>query len=129
MSKQSNVFPVNPDPVVILRNARTIYIRKKSVYFKASELENALRKKAEFQQLGLLITRDEENADLHANLQPFVEAARYHGEPADRSTSSAGLRRLTADLWYIPSSALVANPACSHRDRPSAHVPLPRSVP
>lgn len=63
-AKQANVFPVNPDPVVILRNARTIYVRKKSVYFKASELENALRKKAEFQQLGLLITRDEENADL-----------------------------------------------------------------
>jgi hypothetical protein len=40
------------DPRVILRAAKLIYIRKKSVYFKAPELENELRKRPEFQAWG-----------------------------------------------------------------------------
>ena len=59
----SNVAPVT-DPVTILRNSKLIYIRKKSVYFKASELENELRKRPEFQSWGLLITRNDADADL-----------------------------------------------------------------
>jgi len=59
----SNAAPVT-DPVTILRNAKLIYIRKKSVYFKASELENELRKRSEFERWGLLITRNDADADL-----------------------------------------------------------------
>lgn len=59
----SNAPPIT-DPATILRNAKLIYIRKKSVYFKAPELENELRKRPEFQRWGLAITRNEADADL-----------------------------------------------------------------
>lgn len=51
-------------PGDMLRSARTIFIRSKSVYFKASTLENSLLQQDEFQQWGLVITRDEADADL-----------------------------------------------------------------
>jgi hypothetical protein len=47
-----------------LRSARTIFIRSKSVYFKASALEDELLKRDEFLLWGLNITRDESDADL-----------------------------------------------------------------
>jgi hypothetical protein len=52
------------DPVTILRNAKLLYIRKESVFFQPSELENELLKRPEFQRWGLLITRTEMDADL-----------------------------------------------------------------
>ncbi len=51
-------------PGDVLRSARTIFIRSKSVYFKPSTLENSLLQQDEFQQWGLVITRDESDADL-----------------------------------------------------------------
>jgi hypothetical protein len=51
-------------PNDVLRSAQTIFIRSKSVYFKASTLENSLLQQDEFQQWGLVITRDESDADL-----------------------------------------------------------------
>ena len=48
----------------VLRSAHTIFIRSKSIYFKASTLENSLLEKDDFQQWGLVITRDENDADL-----------------------------------------------------------------
>lgn len=51
-------------PVDALRSAQTIYIRSNSVYFKASTLENSLLQQEEFQRWGLVITRDESDADL-----------------------------------------------------------------
>jgi hypothetical protein len=53
-----------PSPNEVLRSAQTIFIRSKSVYFKASTLENSLLQQDEFQQWGLVITRDESDADL-----------------------------------------------------------------
>jgi hypothetical protein len=47
-----------------LRSARTIFIKSKSVYFKASTLEDELLKREEFLLWGLSITRDESDADL-----------------------------------------------------------------
>ncbi|HEV7857008.1 MAG TPA: hypothetical protein VGO91_00010 [Pyrinomonadaceae bacterium] len=47
-----------------LRAAHNIFIRSKSVYFKSSTLENSLLQQDEFQQWGLVITRDESDADL-----------------------------------------------------------------
>lgn len=52
------------DPATILRNAKVIYVRKESVFFKPAELENELLKRPEFQRWGLLITRTETDADL-----------------------------------------------------------------
>jgi len=51
-------------PNEVLRSARSILIRTKSVYFKPSTLENALLQREEFQQWDLAITRDEADADL-----------------------------------------------------------------
>ncbi len=51
-------------PTDILSSAKTIFIRTKSVYFKPATLENALLKRAEFQQWGLAISREKEDADL-----------------------------------------------------------------
>lgn len=53
-----------PSPNEVLRSAQTIFIRSSSVYFKASTLENSLLQQDEFQQWGLVITRDEADADL-----------------------------------------------------------------
>jgi hypothetical protein len=53
-----------PSPNDALRSAQTIFIRSKSVYFKASTLENSLLQQDEFQQWGLVITREESDADL-----------------------------------------------------------------
>lgn len=54
----------HPSPNEVLRSAQTIFIRSKSVYFKASTLENSLLQQDEFQQWGLVITREESDADL-----------------------------------------------------------------
>ncbi len=52
------------NPSAVLRAARTIFIRSKSAYLKDSDLENEMRKRSEFAALGLLISKDEETADL-----------------------------------------------------------------
>lgn len=72
----SNAPPVT-DPATILRNAKLIYIRKKSVYFKAPELENELRKRPEFQRWGLAITRNEADADLIIEVGRKVFTTRF----------------------------------------------------
>lgn len=59
----SNAAPVT-DPATIMRSARIIYIRKKTIYVEAPELENELLKRPEFQRWGLSITRNEMDADL-----------------------------------------------------------------
>ena len=59
----SNAAPVT-DPATIMRNAKIIYIRKKTIYIEAPELENELLKQREFQRWGLAITRNETDADL-----------------------------------------------------------------
>ena len=56
--------PARPDPYDALRNARTIFIRSKSVYFKAESLEQALVNRDEFQDWELVVSRDEADADL-----------------------------------------------------------------
>lgn len=60
---ESNAQPVT-DPATILRNAKLIYVRKKTTFIEATEVENELRKRPEFQRWGLTITRNEMDADL-----------------------------------------------------------------
>ena len=60
---ESNAAPVT-DTATIMRHAKTIYIRKKTIYIEAPELENELLKRPEFQRWGLAITRNEMDADL-----------------------------------------------------------------
>lgn len=58
------VEAARPDPHDVLRSARTIFIRTKSVYFKPAALEQALLDREEFQQWGFVITREESDAEL-----------------------------------------------------------------
>lgn len=53
-----------PSPNEVLAKAQTILIRSNSFYFRASTLENALLQMEEFQDWGLVITREENDADL-----------------------------------------------------------------
>jgi hypothetical protein len=55
---------VRTTPAETLRSAQTIFIRTKSVYFKPAALEQALLDRSEVQQWGLVISRDETDADL-----------------------------------------------------------------
>jgi len=60
------VVPVDADynPSSVLRKARVLFIRSKSAYLKSSDLENEMRQRPEFAALGLLVTKEEGNADL-----------------------------------------------------------------
>jgi hypothetical protein len=68
-----SLYPVNAsaqlsanevDPVARLRSARVIYVTSSSVLVGASVVEEKLQKRAEFLQMGLVITRDAEAADV-----------------------------------------------------------------
>ena len=69
--------PRATDPATILRTARTIFIHSKTIYVKDSEVENALRKRPEFQAWGLVITRDEGQADLLIEVERKVFTKRF----------------------------------------------------
>jgi len=53
-----------PDPVASLRSAKLIYVQSSSILVGKSVIEEKLQKRAEFSQLGLVITRDPKVADL-----------------------------------------------------------------
>lgn len=53
-----------PNPTAILRSARKIYVKSSSLLVGQSVIESKLRKRKEFDQLGLMITRNPEDADL-----------------------------------------------------------------
>jgi hypothetical protein len=55
---------VKMTPADALRSAQTIFVRTKSVYFKPAALEQALLDRDEVQYWGLVISRDETDADL-----------------------------------------------------------------
>lgn len=48
----------------LLRSAKTIYVKSSSIAVRPPVIESKLRGRSDFQQLGLLITRDLEEADL-----------------------------------------------------------------
>jgi hypothetical protein len=58
-----------PDPKAILRSAKTIYVKSSSILVGEAVIEAKLRKRSEFQQLGLVITRDPDAADLVLELK------------------------------------------------------------
>lgn len=53
-----------PDPNALLRSAKTIYVKSSSILVRPPVIESKLRKRSEFQKLGLVITRDPMEADL-----------------------------------------------------------------
>ena len=53
-----------PDPIASLRSAKLIYVQSSSILVGKSVIEEKLQKRAEFSQMGLVITRDPNVADL-----------------------------------------------------------------
>ena len=56
--------PNAPGPFDALRNGKVIFVKSSSVFVGVSVIEEKLQKRPEFQQLGLMITRDESAADI-----------------------------------------------------------------
>ena len=57
------------DPIASLRSAKAIYVMSASLLVRPPVIETKLRKRSEFQQLGLVITRDLAEADLVLELK------------------------------------------------------------
>lgn len=55
---------VSADPVAILKSARLIHVRSSSLLVGEAVIEDKLKKRQEFQLLGLMLTRDVHSADL-----------------------------------------------------------------
>jgi len=69
-----------PDPLASLRSAKLIYVKSSSLLVGNSVIEEKLQKRPEFSQMGLVITRDAEAADLilevhHDRLTKYVYTA------------------------------------------------------
>jgi len=56
------------DPSAILRAARTISVRSMTVYLEAEHFESELRKRPEFNAMGLMIVKDEKAADIRIDI-------------------------------------------------------------
>ncbi len=70
IAKEKSLTPATVrDPTAILRSAKTIYVKSSSIMVGESVIEAKLRKRSEFQQMGLVITRDWEAADLILELK------------------------------------------------------------
>lgn len=66
----TTIAPPRPtDPTTILRTAKTIYVRSSSILVRQPVIEEKLRGRSEFKQLGLAITRDPMEADLVLELE------------------------------------------------------------
>lgn len=52
------------EAVVALRSAKSIYVKSSSLLVGTSVIEEKLQKRAEFSQMGLVITRNEADADI-----------------------------------------------------------------
>ena len=56
--------PAAADPAAVLRKARFVFVHSDSAFISGREVEDSLRKRKEFQAWGMVITRNEAQADL-----------------------------------------------------------------
>jgi hypothetical protein len=68
--KEERVRPRTTDPATIMRKAHFIRVHSNSAFVSESEVEDSLRKRKEFQAWGMVITRNDSEADL------FIEITR-----------------------------------------------------
>ena len=78
--------PVTTDPVTALKAAKSIYVTSSSLLVGSSVVEDKLQKRPEFSQLGLVITRDLDSADLILQLDHDV-FTKYVYTVTDRRTA------------------------------------------
>jgi hypothetical protein len=93
------------NPNAVLRAARVLFIRSKSVYFKSSDLENEMRQRPEFAAMGLLVTKEEGNADLVLEVGRKVPGRKFVYSAIDPRTQivlTSGSAR--ADLFGLAPS-------------------------
>jgi hypothetical protein len=66
--------PAAVDPATVLRRARFVFVRSDSAFVSGHEVEDSLRKRKEFQAWGMVITRNEAQADLIIEItrKPFT---------------------------------------------------------
>ncbi|HMB27529.1 MAG TPA: caspase family protein [Blastocatellia bacterium] len=70
---ESGAGPAKPDPIELIRGAKTILVRSKTIYLKPKLLEDELLKLPEFQALGLKFVTDVKDADLVVDVTlPFL---------------------------------------------------------
>jgi hypothetical protein len=101
------VVPVGADynPNAVLRKARVLFIRSKSAYLKSSDLENEMRQRPEFAALGLLVTKEEGNAELILEVGRKVPGRKFVYSAIDPRTQivlTSGSAR--ADLFGLAPS-------------------------
>lgn len=63
-ARRSRLAESNTSPEDVARSVRYVYVRSLSVLVTAEDIENKLRKHPDFKRLGMLITRQELDADL-----------------------------------------------------------------
>jgi hypothetical protein len=63
MASQAEIESSN-DPAAILANARVIYVCSRTLFVKSEVIEDELLKREDFQQAGLLLTKNPRAADL-----------------------------------------------------------------
>jgi hypothetical protein len=85
ISPLEQVKPSSPNET--LRSAQTIFIRSKSLLLKSAALEEALLSRSEFQQWGMVITRDEMDADLIIEVKRKSFSNRFVYSVIDPKTS------------------------------------------
>ena len=56
--------PAAVDPATVIRRARFVFVRSDSAFISGREVEDSLRKRKEFKAWGMVITRNEAQADL-----------------------------------------------------------------
>jgi uncharacterized caspase-like protein len=70
---QATARASKPDPGELLRSAKTVFIRSKTIYLNPNLLERELAKHPDFQTLGLKIVKNEKEADLALEVTlPFL---------------------------------------------------------
>jgi uncharacterized caspase-like protein len=70
---ESGAPPAKPEPAELIRAARTIHVRSKTIYLRPKLLEDELLKQPDFQALGLKIVGDVKEADLVVEVTlPFL---------------------------------------------------------
>lgn len=76
------------DPQYLLRRAKIVCIKSRSVYFNEGTLENALTKNSKFSTLGFILTKDSNEADIIIEVQRVLFTSVFTFAAIDRRTGT-----------------------------------------